>query len=272
MARKRTTHSKTAQSSISSDGTTKSDLLRKTAVQLAEFSATALLAAEQLRIKTKPLEHFTLSPAQREDLLTIPTISKSIENRLAKDVAPFTVADVVSMTKSLAEHLRKAGLKQQVDLLRLGKRLIDQLQKDIAHAGKLALQNTPKSRTALNNVYQFKITLKGANPPIWRWIQVEDCTLDKLHEHIQTAMGWTNNHLHRFEIGEKQYADPELPDDGFDDVKCLDSPIIDISDITKNAGKRSNSPTNTISAIAGSMRCFRGHQGERTRQEMSALS
>src|SRR3954453_16966688 len=41
-------------------------------------------------------------------------------------------------------------------------------------------------------VYQFKITLLDSKPRIWRRIQVRDCTLDKLHEHIQTAMGWTN--------------------------------------------------------------------------------
>src|ERR687898_544427 len=49
--------------------------------------------------------------------------------------------------------------------------------------------------------YQFKVTLLDTKPPIWRRIQVADCTLDKLHEHIQTAMGWTNSHLHHFRIG-----------------------------------------------------------------------
>ena len=43
-------------------------------------------------------------------------------------------------------------------------------------------------------LYQFKITLKDIQPPIWRRIQVKDCSLDKLHEHIQMAMGWTSSH------------------------------------------------------------------------------
>ncbi|MDA1015583.1 MAG: hypothetical protein O3A00_14165 [Planctomycetota bacterium] len=30
-------------------------------------------------------------------------------------------------------------------------------------------------------------------------MQVKKCTLDRLHEHIQTAMGWTNSHLHQFD-------------------------------------------------------------------------
>ena len=49
-------------------------------------------------------------------------------------------------------------------------------------------------------VYQVKVTLMDMEPPIWRRVQVSDCTLDKLHEYIQTAMGWTNSHLHHFRI------------------------------------------------------------------------
>ena len=47
-------------------------------------------------------------------------------------------------------------------------------------------------------VYEIKITLLGIDPPIWRRIRIEDCTLDQLHQHIQCAMGWTNSHLHQF--------------------------------------------------------------------------
>ena len=40
----------------------------------------------------------------------------------------------------------------------------------------------PKANTAAATVFQFKITLKEIEPPIWRRIQVKDCTLDELHE------------------------------------------------------------------------------------------
>jgi hypothetical protein len=65
-------------------------------------------------------------------------------------------------------------------------------------------------------LFQFKIALLGIKPPIWRRIQVHDCTLDKLHEHIQTAMGWTNSHLHIFDIKGKSYGDPDLLEDEFE--------------------------------------------------------
>ena len=52
-----------------------------------------------------------------------------------------------------------------------------------------------------NNVYQFKITLEGAKPPIWRRIQVpETYTFRDLHVAIQDAMGWGDGHLHEFKM------------------------------------------------------------------------
>ncbi|KYK36855.1 MAG: plasmid pRiA4b ORF-3 family protein [Theionarchaea archaeon] len=52
-----------------------------------------------------------------------------------------------------------------------------------------------------NNVYQFKITLLGINPPIWRKIQApETYTFWDLHVALQDAMGWYDYHLHEFEM------------------------------------------------------------------------
>lgn len=57
-------------------------------------------------------------------------------------------------------------------------------------------------------IYQFKIMLAGSDPPIWRRIQMEDCTLADLHYCIQGAMGWENSHLHEFNIEGQHYAAP----------------------------------------------------------------
>ncbi|NQE45972.1 hypothetical protein C5S31_08120 [ANME-1 cluster archaeon GoMg2] len=52
-----------------------------------------------------------------------------------------------------------------------------------------------------NQVFQFRITLKGIKPPIWRRIQVpETYTFWDLHVAIQDAMGWIDYHLHEFEL------------------------------------------------------------------------
>jgi hypothetical protein len=85
-------------------------------------------------------------------------------------------------------------------------------------------------------VYQFKITLKGIKPPIWRRIQTKDCTLDQLHEHIQTAMGWTNSHLHQFEIEGEPYGDPTLMEDDFEEME--DSTATKLGDIVPEGTRR----------------------------------
>jgi len=78
-------------------------------------------------------------------------------------------------------------------------------------------------------IYQFKITLLGIEPPIWRRIQVPDGTVDKLNEHIQTAMGWTNSHLHEFTINGRRYGDPALLGDGGSERDFVDSTEIRLS-------------------------------------------
>lgn len=83
----------------------------------------------------------------------------------------------------------------------------------------------------LNILYQWKITLLEITPPVWRRIQVADCTLDQLHEHIQMVMGWSNSHLHRFEIDGRVYADPDLMEESFEESDCGNSVTTLLSDI-----------------------------------------
>lgn len=90
---------------------------------------------------------------------------------------------------------------------------------------------------ATERLFQFKITLAGSNPPIWRRIQVRNGSLDKLHEHIQTAMGWTNSHLHHFRVGEQMYGDQDLMEETFLELGYEDSTTTKIGDILPKDGK-----------------------------------
>ena len=48
-------------------------------------------------------------------------------------------------------------------------------------------------------MYQLKVTLKGARPPIWRRLLVPSSfSLGDLHGVLQVAMGWMDSHLHGF--------------------------------------------------------------------------
>jgi len=70
-------------------------------------------------------------------------------------------------------------------------------------------------------VYQFRIDLRGTKPPIWRRIQVpETYTFWDLHVAIQDAMGWTDSHLHEFEVKDPAYGEKVrigLPDEDYGD-------------------------------------------------------
>lgn len=59
-------------------------------------------------------------------------------------------------------------------------------------------------------VYEFIISLTGTKPLVWRKVLAHDfIELGELHLLIQLAMGWTDSHLHSFEINGKVYTDEE---------------------------------------------------------------
>jgi hypothetical protein len=214
-------------------------LIADQAVNLAEYAAKALVAAEQLRIKAKAVERFPLDAEARANMVELPALPAKLKKKLPKMDTPFTVAEVANMVMAAADSFVDAEPRQQIKLLLAAKQLIDCLQANIAMPTTRPIRATrsPRAKPA-DAVYQFKIMLLESHPPIWRRIQVRDCTLDKLHEHIQTAMGWTNSHLHHFKIGEQLYGDPELMQENFEDMDYKDSTTTRISDILPKIGKR----------------------------------
>jgi hypothetical protein len=62
-------------------------------------------------------------------------------------------------------------------------------------------------------IYQIKVGLLGAKPPIWRRLELPgDTSLAELHHILQTAFAWENSHMHVFETpyGDFGVADREL--------------------------------------------------------------
>jgi Plasmid pRiA4b ORF-3-like protein len=141
----------------------------------------------------------------------------------------FTVAELKIIQKQAAAGVRHASTGMKRNSLR--------------HVADLTFQALDRSQgigaiPVAERLYQFKIILKDIAPPIWRRIQVRGCTLDKLHECIQTAMGWTNSHLHSFKINDKEFGDPDLLDDEFANGEFEDSTSTKISEILPKSGKR----------------------------------
>ncbi|MEQ8470360.1 MAG: SEC-C metal-binding domain-containing protein [Marinoscillum sp.] len=68
----------------------------------------------------------------------------------------------------------------------------------------------------MKHVYQLKIELRDSTPKIWRRIQVsEDTTFSDLHDIIQLAMGWEDEHLYEFTVKKVRIYDfGDVIDDG----------------------------------------------------------
>ncbi len=158
--------------------------------------------------------------------------------------------DVIDLALSDKRDYPDRSAPGYLALKSLGERLRQEYDAVYGHEkalsdSKAKVGNKPPKKVAASKsakkpatVYQFKITLLDTQPPIWRRIQVEDCTLDKLHEHIQTAMGWTNSHLHHFRIGEQLYGDPMLMAENFEEMEYEDSTTTKLSDIIAEGRRR----------------------------------
>jgi hypothetical protein len=142
----------------------------------------------------------------------------------------FTLDELRAVHKKAAAALRHPGSGTRRNSLR---HVVDLTEKAIERSEGIG------AIPASERVYQFRVSLLEIKPPIWRRIQVKDCTLDKLHEHIQTAMGWTNSHLHHFEMADRKlYGDPLLMHENFVEMGYADSTVTKISQILPRDGKR----------------------------------
>ena len=89
-----------------------------------------------------------------------------------------------------------------------------------------AAENTGNEEGSL---LQFKITLKGIPPPVWRCFLVPaGLSLSDLHDVIQEVMGWWSSHLHQFLCKRNWYG---VPDPDWDPGKIIDDGTNAIKDL-----------------------------------------
>jgi hypothetical protein len=69
------------------------------------------------------------------------------------------------------------------------------------------------------SVFRLRIQLNDVNPVVWRRVLVPGSVrMPKLSEMLLAAMGWTNSHLHAFEVGEKRFGmEPDEDPDEIDE-------------------------------------------------------
>lgn len=145
---------------------------------------------EKYQALAEPLEELARNSAFLVDLLTL----------LNTDVP-----------LSPGEHSQLSGLVEQVSRFQV---IHDSMIDDIKQLLDQSPEKTPKEEPA--EYYQFKISLMGIRPPVWRRVILPaHYSLGKLHEVIQITMGWDDDHLHNFEVGSVLYENPEYADDFF---------------------------------------------------------
>lgn len=89
------------------------------------------------------------------------------------------------------------------------------------------------------NAVEVHVVLNDIEPAIWRRLIVPlNTTLAELHHILQAAMGWTDSHLHEFDIGGLRYGDPDmLNEDRFeDDAQAFDAAQVRLKDFSRKPG------------------------------------
>ena len=89
----------------------------------------------------------------------------------------------------------------------------ERLAEIIKFVGGQDVAESRKKNSVQPAIYQFKVTLKGIRPPIWRRFLIDNrVTFEDLHIIIQIVMGWQDSHLYSFDTKDTLV---EILDDSF---------------------------------------------------------
>jgi hypothetical protein len=114
--------------------------------------------------------------------------------------------------------------------------VVDMVFDLLADIEEKELKEKRQAGTKPGAIYQFTVVLKDSNPPIWRRVQVPDCTLGEFHQVLQAVMGWQYYHLHQFNIRGDYYGTLG-PEDMLLDEEMHDEETISISQVAKMGRK-----------------------------------
>jgi hypothetical protein len=157
---------------------------------------------------TKELKELKLSEGQRRTIIKYAQLPPHLSKRFS---ASRTVAKGMQFTldelDELLDHVETSVYRAKGNEKQKVIRIVEKVSKLLGSTidfGEMPEQGLPKKT---DSVFQIKMTLMSIDPPIWRRIQMKDCTLVDLHAFIQVTMGWEFEHLYRFIIGGVKYAD-----------------------------------------------------------------
>lgn len=90
---------------------------------------------------------------------------------------------------------------------------------------------------SLNEIATLRIELLDTAPPIWRQVDVPtSITLKVLHEVVQAAMDWRNQHLWALDLDGRRYGEAVLGEDE-DGPSVISADKVRLRDVLKSAGR-----------------------------------
>ncbi|MDW9686708.1 plasmid pRiA4b ORF-3 family protein [Sinorhizobium meliloti] len=81
-------------------------------------------------------------------------------------------------------------------------------------------------------IVRAEVHILGIEPKISRTVELPiTLNLAQLHEVLQAAFGWTDSHLHQFNIGGLIYGAPEFDEDGLSDSRTFEATEVRMIDL-----------------------------------------
>ncbi len=199
----------------------------------------------RLKSKTPKSAKFPIKMTQhqRESLLLYTRLKAAIKRNVeaaddGTQMIDFTKKELDHMHDEIGQAVVYARSPHKQRLVAVQKKVDDILEEiQLEDFGFERPKQGRRPASTSDLLIQLKVTLFEIRPTIWRRIQIKDCTLGDLHEHIQTAMGWENCHMHEFVIDGERYG-TAMPDDfGFGDEIKNESKVR-LSELLPKNGKR----------------------------------
>ena len=96
-----------------------------------------------------------------------------------------------------------------------------------------------KKTSAPLEIFQIKVNLLNASPPIWRRLLVPaSLTLEQLHHVLQVAMGWEDCHMHEFSMGRRLFGAREFDEPSMGGPAVEDESTVPLSSLLGRVGAK----------------------------------
>ncbi len=136
--------------------------------------------------------------------------------------APYILDDASDQQLDTARKMNDRDVRRILAALaRLGAVTYSEDSAELTALGRYAIGRSQGEPEPGDPVLRVTITLADVEPRVWRQLLIAAAMpLDRLHQVIQTAMGWENYHLHSFTDGKRTYGQPD-PDLDFVDERTV---------------------------------------------------